>query len=178
MNNVSSGKVPLNVNTMTQIDKTLSGIASDAYRSGNKQAGLAVKQVITALRNTPVKTDSGAKAIAMYEKARALAAKRFAKIDETPALKFALDDTSPDKFVQNFVLGHGSKANVKDVTNLVTMMKNDPETYQTARNQIMLYFKNKALNGNADEVCNFSPSATIKALKSFGDKKLKLFFPE
>ena len=40
----------------------------------------------------------------------------------------------------------------------------------------MTFLKGKALNGAADEVGNFSPSAYNKALQQIGDFKLRLMF--
>jgi hypothetical protein len=176
LNDVSSGKIPLNVNTMTQLDKRLSGLARDASASGDSQGALAIKQIRNALNQTPVESTAGVKALAQYDEARQLAANRFRKIEENPAMAAALDDSAPDKFVQTFILGKGNKANERDVMSLSAELRKDKEAFQSAKEQIAYHLKQKALSGNADEVGNFSPSAYNKALAEIGDKKLRMFF--
>lgn len=198
LNDISAGKIPLNVNTVVQLDKRLSGIASDAVSSGNREGALAIRKVRDALFNTPVKGEAGEKAIKLYEEARNLAAKRFQAIDENPAMKAALDKDAPDKFVETYITGNGGKAAAQHVAALArdlsqhvyvpkgnklpvtaemaAQFKKMPEAYQSARDQIALYLKNKALSGNADEVGNFSQAAYNKALNQIGDRKLSMFF--
>lgn len=176
LNDVSSGKIPLNVNTMTQLDKRLSGLARDASASGDSQGALAIKQIRNALNQTPVENTAGVRALAQYDEARRLAAHRFRKIEENPAMAAALDDAAPDKFVQTFILGRGNKANERDVMSLAGELRKNKEAFQSAKEQIAYHLKQKALSGNADEVGNFSPSAYNKALAEIGDKKLKMFF--
>jgi len=198
LNDVSSGKIPLNVNTMVQLDKRLSGIGNDAFRTGNSEGALAVRKVRDALNNAPVDAGAGQQAKVLYENARKLAAERFKSIDENPAMKAALDGADPDKFVQQYIIGSGKDASVRHTGSLARDLRNPvhvpkgntlpvtqevaaqlrqvPEALQSAKTQILLYLKNKALNGAADEVANFSPSAYNKALGAIGDQKLSLFF--
>lgn len=176
LNDVSTGKIPLNVNTAVQIDKRLSGMARDAAASGDKEGALAIRQIRTALNQTPVENTAGQEALTLYDKARQMAAQRFAAIEKNPAMSAALDDVAPDKFVQTYIVGEGGKANVRDVVRLARELKTQPDAFQSAREQIVYSLKNKALSGNADEVGNFSPSQYNKALRAIGDAKLKLFF--
>lgn len=176
LNDVSSGKIPLNVNTSIQMDKVLSGLSRDSAATGDKQGALAIRQVRDALNKTPVENAAGERALTMYDKARQMAAQRFAAIENNPAMAAALDDAAPDKFVSTYIIGSGGKANQRDVFNLVKDLKSQPDAMQSAKEQIMYHLKQKALSGNADEVGNFSPSAYNKALNAIGDTKLKLFF--
>lgn len=176
LNDISSGKIPFNVNTMIQFDKRLSGQASTALRSGNKEAALAVNQVRKALTETPIEGVEGTVTQALYEKARQMAASRFSIIDDTPALKAALDDAEPDKFVQTFIIGAGNKANLSDVKSLANELSNSPEAFDIAKNQIAKYLRDKATGGAASEVATFSAANYNKALNTLGDAKLKLFF--
>jgi len=178
LNDVSSGKIPLNVNTMAQLDKVLSGLRRDAYSSGDSQGALAIQKVRDALWSAPVESTAGQASLDKYHVARQMAAKRFKLIEDNPAMMDALDDVAPDKFVQTYITGAGGKANLRDVRALVTDLKQVPETYQSAREQILLHLKNKALSGAADEVGNFSPSNFNKAMNALGDSKLSLFFNE
>lgn len=174
LNDISSGKIPLNVNTMMQVDSVLSGLARTAGK-GTPQS-LAVGQIRKALFDAPIESTSGEKAVQLYDKARKLAALRFQKIEQNPAMQAALDDAAPDKFVQTFILGGGSKANIRDVQALVRDLKSQPDVLQAAKDQIVAHLKSKALSGNADEVGNFSPSAYNKAMRDIGDRKLAMFF--
>lgn len=176
LNDVSSGKIPLNVNTSIQIDKRLSGMMRDASATGDKEGALAIRQIRDALNNTPVELAAGKEAMDLYGRARQMAAQRFASIEKNPAMAAALDDAAPDKFVQSYLVGSGSKANLRDVSQLARELKQDPEAYQAARQQIAAYLKGKALNGAADEVGNFSASGYNKALEGIGIEKLKQFF--
>lgn len=179
LNDVSSGKIPLNVNTMAQLDSRLSGIRRTAYSQGDNEAALAVQTVRQALWNTPPDSAAGAKAMQQYQRARELAAQRFKAIEGNPAMEAALDDAEPDKFVQNFLLGSSDKkAGVRKVRALARDLREMPETFQAARQQILYHLKNKALSGNADETGNFSPSAFRRAMDQIGREKLKLFFTE
>lgn len=179
LNDISSGKTPFNVNTMIQLDKRLSGQTSVAMRSGNKESAKAVGQVRKALSETELDqnmSDVGEQTIALYEKARQMAANRFSIIDDTPALKAALDNVEPDKFVQTFVTGTGNKANFSDVKSLAQELSKNPESLEIARNQIAKYLRDKATGSAADEVASFSAAAYNRALRQIGNKKLKLFF--
>lgn len=57
LNDVSTGKVPLNVNTSTQIESFLSGQARDLRTAGNRQGALAVDKVLGALRGADLIDD-------------------------------------------------------------------------------------------------------------------------
>ena len=63
-----------------------------------------------------------------------------------------------------------------DVAMLKKSLKGNKDATEAIKGQIIAHLKNKDLSGNADEVANFSPSGFNTALKSIGDRKLKLFF--
>lgn len=176
LNDIAEGKIPLNVNTMVQIDKRLSGQARDAMASGNSEASLAIKQVRDALQNTPIDSGAGQNALDLYNRARGLAAQRFSIIDQTPALKAALDDVAPDKFVKNFIISSGPKANQRDVAALAEQLADNPQAMEQAKTQILAYLKDKALSGAPDEMGKFSPAGFRRALNSIGRTKLGMFF--
>ena len=71
-----------------------------------------------------------------------------------------------DKFVQQYIIGQGDKANFADVKNLFNTIRRDPQAMDAARQSVMTFLKGKALNGAADEVGNFSPSAYKQRLRS------------
>ncbi|MCU7840851.1 MAG: hypothetical protein KZQ94_15915 [Candidatus Thiodiazotropha sp. (ex Troendleina suluensis)] len=174
LNRISDGTIPFTANTMMQYDKILSK-AQRAATDGNVRT--AVGMVRNALNDTPVHSSAGRRAINQYQEARTLAKKRFELIEKNPALESSLVDDAPDKFVNTFLVGQGNKANVRDVTQLASeLRRNAPEMLETAKQQILLYLKNKALGGATDEVGKFSSSNFTKALNNIGLAKLSKFF--
>lgn len=175
LNDISDGSIPLDMNTMVQIDKRLSGQARDAFRAGNSEAALAVKQIRDALQETPLDSQAGEQARNLYNQARQLARQRFSVIEKTPALKAALDDAAPDDFVRKYIIS-GSKANERDVAGLANLLSEEPQAMNQARTQILAHLKNKALSGAPDELGKFSPANFRRELSKIGDKKLGMFF--
>ncbi|MBW9265850.1 MAG: hypothetical protein K1563_07840 [Candidatus Thiodiazotropha sp. (ex. Lucinisca nassula)] len=174
LNGVSDGSVPFTANTVMQFDKIMS-TAQRSTRDNNARA--AIGFVRDALNNTPVHSSAGKKAINQYRKARTLARKRFELIERNPALEASLADEAPDKFIQKFIVGDGSKSNLRDVAQLSReLKKNAPEMHEAARRQILLYLKNKALGGMPDEVGKFSASNFNRAFERLGMGKLAQFF--
>lgn len=180
LNGISSGKIPFNVNTMIQVDKRLSGLARTANKNNDSEGALAINVVRKALNETELDTTKGnigQKTIDLYNKARQMAASRFSIIDDTPALKAALKDAEPDKFVQTFITGSADKkANYSDVKSLVDVLSKNPEGLEIARNQVAKYLRDQATNFKPDETAVFSPSGFARAMRTIGDQKLKLFF--
>lgn len=175
LNNAATGKMPLTVDTAEQF-KTRIG---DLQRSSTDPAERkALGLVRSALDDTPLLPgqEIGQEAQTAFDRARKLNRTWMNVVDQTPALQAVRDGIEPDKFVQQFVVGNGNKANVADIQALQRSIKNSPEALAAARNQIAAHLKGQALNGAADEVGNFSQSAYNKALKQIGDDKLALFF--
>jgi hypothetical protein len=118
----------------------------------------------------------GQDAIDAFNKARGMNRSWMNIVERTPALQAVRDGVEPDKFVQQFIVGTGKDASVMGVAQLKNSIKSSPEAMDAVRGQITSYLKQRALNGAADEVGNFSQSAYNKALASIGDRKLALFF--
>ena len=97
-------------------------------------------------------------------------------VEKTPALQAVRDGIEPDKFVKQFIVGNGNKANVSDLNALKASIKSSPEAMQSVREQIAAHLKSSALNGAADEVGNLSQSGFNKALNGIGEEKLSMFF--
>jgi hypothetical protein len=121
---------------------------------------------------TPPPVDEGAAARAAFEQARRAARSRFSTIEDTPALKAALDDVAPDKFVQRYVLG----ADVRDVQAMRRVLENSPEALAQARAQIADTLKRAAFGANASGDKAFSPERYLNTLSSIGRQKLEVFF--
>lgn len=179
LNDISSGDIPLDVNVAQQSDRMLSGVARDLAAQGNAQGALAVNRVRNALENTPILSQSGEAAQSAYRQARSMAAERFRRMDEIPAIREALDDPNTDKFFQTFITGSGDRARSSYVQALAQELREtSPQTFQAAKSSIAAHLKDKALSGIPDDIgsAKFSPAAFAKALRSIGDEKLGAFF--
>jgi len=176
LNDISSGKMPFTVDIMEQLDKVLSAQMRKANASADGNAYHAVKSVREALWAAPIESAAGEQAVAKYDIARRLAAQRFSKIEKNPAMVAALDDAAPDKFVNDFIIGSGQKANVRDVVAMVRDLRRVPEAFQSAKAQILYHLQDKAIGGRLPELSGFSPSAYNREMKRIGDIKLRLFF--
>ncbi|WP_304524172.1 transglycosylase SLT domain-containing protein [Cupriavidus sp. DB3] len=170
VNDISQGKLPLNISTSEQIKTTLAEATRLAKRSGDGNTVRALAIVRDALEQTRPSTPLGKEAQAAFDAARAAARERFETIEAIPALKAAVDDMAPDKFFQKHVLA----APVRDVQAMIGLI---PEQTDMLRKQTLEHLKSKALNGAADEVGKFSQSNYNKALREIGETKLRALFP-
>jgi hypothetical protein len=198
LNGFASGEIPLNVDVAEQIKTNIGRIQRN---SSDGNARYALGLVRQALDETPLLNargpapiyggnqltvpnslpgaaaqNLGQDAIDAFSKARAMNRSWMGIVERTPALQAVRDGVEPDKLVQQFIVGAGPKANVMDVAQLKSSIKGSPEAMDAVRTQITAYLKQRALNGAADEVGNFSQSAYNKALNAIGDCKLNLFF--
>jgi hypothetical protein len=173
LNSVAKGETPLTVDVAEQLKTS---IAALQRASSDPAERLALSQVRTALDDAPLLEGQGQQAIDAFNKARKVNAAYMKMVERTPALKAVREGIEPDKFVNQFIIGSGSKSNVKDVESLRKALSSDPEALQSVRDQMIVFLKNKATNNQADEVANFSPTAYNKALKDIGDMKLSMFF--
>jgi hypothetical protein len=173
LNSVAKGETPLTVDVAEQL-KTNIGALQRA--STDPAERLALSQVRTALDDAPLLEGQGQQAIDAFNKARKVNAAYMRMVERTPALKAVREGIEPDKFVNQFIIGNGSKSNIKDVESLRKALSSDPDALQSVRDQMIVFLKNKAINSQADEVANFSPTAYNKALKDIGDMKLSMFF--
>ena len=176
LNRIAQGQIPLNVEIAEQLKSNIGRIQRGATDGNTRYALGLVRQ---ALEDTPLQQSAqnvGQESIDAFNSARALNRSYMQQVESTPALQALRDGVQPDKFVQNFIVGQGGKANVADLTALRTAVENDPGALQVIRNQIAAHLKSQALNSAADEVGNVSQSAFNKALRQIGDEKLGMFF--
>ncbi|WP_208280579.1 hypothetical protein [Massilia oculi] len=124
----------------------------------------------------PQQQNLGQEAIDAFNKARRFNRSYMQIVERTPALQAVRDGVEPDKFVQQFIVGAGSKSNFMDVAQLKSSIKGSPDAMNAVREQITGFLKARALNGQVDEVGNFSGAAYTKALDQIGERKLRLFF--
>lgn len=116
--------------------------------------------------------DEGQLARDAFDQARRAARNRFATIEDTPALKAALDEVAPDNFVKKFVLA----ADARDVAALRRVLANSPQAQEQARAQVADHLKRAAFGENPSGDKAFSADRYLKTLQSFGRQKLELFF--
>lgn len=172
LNDVSSGKIPLNVNTAVQVDSVMSQAQRAAQASGDPAAVKAIGVVRDALNSAPIDSSLGAEAKAAFDAARTAAAKRFKTIENTPALDAALNDAKPDNFINKFVIN----GDVKSLQSLRAVVKDDPQAVGIIRSQIADYLKTKAFGVNAAGDGNIGQASFNRALDSMGRDKLLTFF--
>ena len=169
LNDVSTGKIPFNVNTAVQIDSVLSA----AQRSGNAAEAKAIGAVRDALNRAPIADNVGQDAKAAFDSARGLARDRFATLERNPALGAVAEGNAiPDNFFKKYVLG-GSVADLRELSQTLPQ-----EDLGALRAQVLDHIKQKALSGASDEVGKFSQSGFNKALGGLRDKLPALFSPD
>lgn len=173
LNKAATGDMPLTVDVAEQF-KTRIGELQRATMDPAERKALGL--VRRALDDTALLNGQGQEAIDAFSKARRLNRAWEGIVEKTPALQAVREGVEPDKFVQTFIIGNGSKTNTADLAALRRSLKGNPEAMTAVKTQITSYLKNQALGGAADEVGNFSQSAYNKALRSIGDRKLSMFF--
>lgn len=173
LNKAATGEMPLTVDVAEQFKTRIGDLQRSTTDMAERKALGLVRQ---ALDNSPLLDGQGQEAINAFNKARKLNRAWMGVVEKTPALQAVRDGIEPDKFVQQFIVGSGGKANVADLAALRKSVQSNPEAMATVRGQIAAHLKKSALNGAADEVGNFSQSAFNKALNSIGEEKLALFF--
>lgn len=178
LNQTARGDMPLTVDVAEQFKTRLAEAARDARAQGKGSTALAADTVRRALDDTPLLQGQqvGQEAIDAFGRARTLNRQWMKVVEETPALQAVRDGIEPDKFVQQFIIGSGPKANVMDLAKLKNTISSNPEAMEAVKTQIAAFLKQRALSGAADEVGSFSQSAYNKALDAIGDRKLRLFF--
>lgn len=173
LNSIAKGETPLTVDVAEQFKTNIGAL----QRNSNDPAErMALGLVRKSLDNAPLLEGQGQGAIDAFNRARKVNASYMANVEKTPALQAVRDGIEPDKFVQQFIIGNGTKSNVMDVAMLKKNIKGDQQATDAIRGQILSHLKNKGVSGAADEVANFSPSGYNKAFGDIGERKLKMFF--
>lgn len=170
LNDVSSGKIPLNVDTMVRIDQVLSKAQRAA---GDSPQSVAIGKIREALHDTPVQSEVGEEAIKAFDMARQAARKRFERIESIPALADLLKNKAvpPEDFVNAYVI----RGSVDDVKKLMTELP--PGARRDVRGAVIDWLKRQAVSG-VDETATFSQAAYNKALDKIGERNLKSIFSD
>lgn len=170
MEDVASGKMPLNVKNLVTVDKVLSG--AQRANASNPTAQQAIGIVRDALHAAPIESAAGVEAKAAFDTARGLARTRFKVIEDTPGLKAALDNDVPDTFVRKYLIG----GDTKSVNNLMRALEGNPEATDQARAQVARYLQSKAFGANAAGDAPFAQASFNQALRALGTNKLTAIF--
>jgi hypothetical protein len=189
--------LPFNVDVIDNLKTTLAS-ASRSSTDGNVRAAIA--QVRNALEDAQPRAvgrpvggnqvvdpaalgaaqttadDASAEAMKAYDRARRFARARRGWQESAEGIQAALNDVPPDRFVKDFILSSGNKAATGEVEKMLATIRKSPEAMQQVKQSVVNYFKSQGMNGAADELRTFSQSGYNKALRDFGDAKLKLFF--
>lgn len=171
LNDITTGKIPLNVATKEQIAKRLYGMGSNASDDERH----AINLVRRALDDAPLAENHGLgpDALAAYRAARTAHAERMAAQEASPALKFAVEGGQPDAFFQQFVIGNG-KGNVKALENMKAELGDASPEMKALRGQLVAYLMKQG--GIDPKAGTISQAGLNNALDTIGPAKLSVFF--
>lgn len=158
-NDITSGKLPLTVDTIQFLDRAWGGLQRGA---ANDTEANAIGALRRALNDAPVDDAIGKESMEAYKVARQLAAQRFGLLDSNPAFKAVADGTKagePDKFFQTFIEG-SNVAQLKGLKQLI-----GPENVAMLQNTSVGQLKRAALNKASDEAGKFSQAAYNRILQ-------------
>lgn len=131
----------------------------------------AIERSITEAADT-ASTGEAAQAAQLAKEARSTAAGVFQSRRDIPALKAALDDVAPDRFVQRYLIG----APTREADGMVQVLRQDPAAMQQARAQVLRYLQKAAFGENLAGDKVFAADRYAKALDALGPQKLGVFF--
>jgi hypothetical protein len=173
LNDISSEKIPLNVNNLVQIDTVLS--AAQRKEGTGSPSALAIGHVRDALHNADIDTAAGEEAKAAFDLARGEAAKRFKTIRENPAL----DDVVSGKAINDtFIKKHFlNNPNTDQINRTAELLRNvSPDAFNTVKAKIGQDIERAAFGLNEAAKSEFKPEALAKALEKYNPEKLSAFF--
>lgn len=107
-----------------------------------------------------------------FDEARRAARARFSTIEDTPALKAALNDEAPDDFVRKYII-NGKAA---DLANMRRVLENSPEALGQVRAQIAAHLKRAGFGDNLSGDAPFAASRFSTAMRNIGPERLRVFF--
>ena len=176
LNDVSSGKVPLNVNNAVQIDSVFSDAQRKASRSGDNAAAKAIGAIRTALNDTGIDDAAGQEAKGLFDLGRQLARERFSKIEASPAYKSALNDDDVERVFKAFMGGTTDETGAT-----LNVLRGNPAG-AAADKQFQAQFGNRlseaAFGQNLSGDKTFSPERFAKTLADNRSKLALIYSPE
>jgi hypothetical protein len=172
LNNVTLGKIPLNVNSAVLMDRRLSELQRDAVKQNKGTAAKAIGAVRNALNKTPIADNVGEDAKAAFDTARGMALGRFKALEMTPALKAASEgDVAAEDFTRRFLIN----GKVEDVTRMAKVLT--PDMRAEARRQFGAAMDRAAFGEDAANSNGVAQESFNKFLRSPGMRqKLAVFF--
>lgn len=204
LNDVSGGKIPLNVNTLVQLDSVLS--AAQRHAGRGSPSALAIGKVRDALHATDLlqstatgivprattapgtqvgprsddiigeytRIPAGQDTREMFSAARKAAAERFGQHEAIPALKAAAND---EVAADDFVRKFVLNAKTDEAKKLAAMLsRTDKGAFEEARSQIGAALARAAFGENAAGDRIVSPERLNRAIRTMGSEKLRAFF--
>jgi hypothetical protein len=171
LNDISSGKIPLNVNNLVQVDSVLSQAQRGSDAAGQKAIGV----VRDALNNAQIESTAGVEAKNAFDVARTAARENFKLQESIPALKNAIENNEVGSdFAKKFIINDKNANNVK---RLAELLKNEsPDAFNQAKSQLADDIKRSAFGENADIGGAISPDRLAKKLRELGTEKMSAFF--
>lgn len=157
--------------TVEEADKLLKVI--NANQSSDKATNAALAALRGAVKKA-VTEDAGADDV--FAGARRLAAEKFKLEDAVPALEAAASGAAnPDTFVTNFIVS--KNAQTPQVQQMAKILREqNPEAFNEAKAQVGAYLQRQALGENLSGDKAIRPEMYARALRQFGEDKLKAFF--
>jgi hypothetical protein len=181
---------PFTVDRIDSLKRVLSNEAFKAQRSGDGNAGMAIKAVRQALDDvqprlpsaggsqlvtsqqaaTMQQGDQAAEALRLFDSARGFARSRRQWQESARFIEDALNGAEPDKFVQKHIIG----GSVEELGRIRQSFGNDKQVMDSIKQQMIDYIKQSG--GVEDGFTKFSSAGMQKALDRLGDRKLSMFF--
>lgn len=169
MNDISSGKIPLNVQVAEQF-KTVLATAQRGAQDGNVKRALSI--VRESLDDAPLRPNQqlGQEALDAFKNARQTTFQFKQLQKNVPALRDIEAGIDPEKFFDKHVILSTSKQ-------FNSMMKVlPPESKAQIKNDVLGYIKAQATRNEPNETAKLSATALNKAIDNFGMNKMKAIF--
>lgn len=139
------------------------------YDPANKPQALALDKLRKHVQDSIIgatESGEGMEAATLGNFARSSARDRFQAIDNTPALKAAINDAAPDDFVKKYVIN----GKVREINRLAELV--GPQGQQTMRQQLLRHLEQRAFGANAAGDGAGSQASFNRELESIGRNKL------
>jgi hypothetical protein len=179
MNKIATGEAPFTMQEAQQLLKVANNHFDRTGQQGGMNRALGtfgnhLNRVIDEAGDAAENT-LGKEAAQQFRIANQAHRARKQMLENTPALKFAVDNDIPDQqFIQKFVISKNAKPG--ELLNMRAQLEKQPEIWNEIKSQVASFIKSKAAPGSSDEVAKFSQSGFDRALKQIGDAKLKILF--
>lgn len=143
--------------------------AADMQMPPGAQPGTALT---TPAAQAQPRMSEGEAARQAFDEARRAARARFSTIEDTPALKAAINEEAPDDFVRKYIIN----GKAEDLQNLRRVLENSPEALAQVRAQIAAHLKRAAFGDNLSGDAPFSAARFASSLRNIGPERLRAFF--